>query len=122
MVQHQHLFNPGSHVTFTASADVVGQQLVYVSGNRQVAPTTASTAAGIGTAAHDAKAGEKVAVLMGGVQKVKASAAITAGSLVIPAAGGKVAALAAGDASHVVGKALTGAGAADVLVEIKFTV
>lgn len=125
MASQVHLFTPGSSVTFTAAVDVTGGQLVAVTGNRAVSPTTAKTAAWVGTAAFDAKAGEKVTVLPGGVQNILAAGAIAAGALVVAAASGKVAALAAvttptaadvTDSRAVVGIALTGG--TDVPVEI----
>lgn len=113
-----HLFRPAEPIPCTAATAITGGQLVYVSGSpRQVSPTTASTGAAIGQAAFDAAAGDKVTVLRGGVQKYTAAAAITAGDLVIPAASGQVTPLAAGNAAHVVGKALTSA-ASGALVEI----
>lgn len=119
MGSHVHLFTPGEPVTFSAGAAVTSGQLLVVSGNRSVSPTSASTPAWVGTAAFDAAAGEKVTVLKGGVQRVVASGAIAAGDRVIPAAAGKVATLGAGDASHSVGIALTGG--TNVAVEIDFS-
>lgn len=128
MGQHVHLFQPGDPVTFTASADVTGGQLLVVTGNRTVGPAGANAVAWVGTAAFDAKAGDKVTALKGGVQKVVASGAIAAGALVVAAAGGKVSALAAvttptpADVTNsraIVGTALTGG--TDVPVEIDFT-
>lgn len=116
MGSHIHLFDPGAPVTFTASADVTGGQLQSVTGNRTCAGTTASTAAWIGAAGFDAKAGERVTIVKGGVQKLLAAGAVAAGDVVIPAADGKVAAVGAGNADHRVGIALTAG--TDVLVEI----
>lgn len=125
MADHTHLFNPGAAVTFTAEVAVVGGRLVEVSGNREVSPATAKTAAWVGAAAFDAAAGDKVTVLRGGVQKILASGAITAGGLVVAATDGKVIALAAvttptaadvTDTRAIVGVALTGG--TDVPVEI----
>ncbi|GAB2767643.1 capsid cement protein [Sinomonas soli] len=120
-----HLFSPGADVTFTAGADVTAGQLLAVTGNRTVSPAGAKSAAWVGTAAFDAKAGEKVTVCRGGVQRILASGAVVAGQPVVSAATGKVAALAAvttptaGDVTDtraMVGIALTGG--TDVLVEI----
>jgi|GEM_PF-2929043 len=125
MASHIHLFTPGASVTFTAAVDVAGGQLVAVTGDRAVSPAAAKTPAWVGTAGFDAKAGEKVTVLPGGVQRIQASGAIAAGALVVAAAAGKVAALAAvttptpadvTDSRAVVGIALTGG--TDVPVEI----
>lgn len=116
MGQHVQKFKSGEPVTFTATADVVGGQLLVVTGPRAVSPTSASTSAWVGTAAFDALAGEKVTVLAGGLQSLLASGAIAVGARVIPAAAGKVVTIGAGDAAHAVGTALTAG--TDVLVEI----
>ena len=116
MGQHVQKFKDGEAVTFTATVDVTGGQLLVVTGPRSVSPTSASTPAWVGTAAFDAKAGEKVTVLPGGVQSLLASGAIAAGARVIPADAGKVVTIGAGDAAHAVGTALTAG--TDVPVEI----
>lgn len=128
MAQHIALFNDGEPVTFAASAAVTAGQLVAVSGDRTVAPAGANSTAWVGVASVDAGTGDKLAVVKGGVQRVLASGAISAGALVVAAADGKVAALAAvttptaADVTNtraIVGIALTGG--TDVLVEIDFT-
>lgn len=116
MGQHVRLFDAGAPVTFTAAADVTGGQLLVVTAPRSVSPTSASTPSWVGTAAFDAKAGEKVTVLPGGVQRILASGAIAVGARVIPAAAGKVITIGAGDAAHAVGTALTAG--TDVPVEV----
>ncbi len=116
MSQHVRVFDAGEPVTFTATVDVTGGQLLVVSGARSVSPTSASTPAWVGTAAFDAAAGEKVTVLPGGVQRILASGAIAVGARVIPASNGRVATIGAGDATHAVGTALTAG--TDVPVEI----
>lgn len=103
-----HLFEPGAPVTFTAAADVTDGQLLIVTGNRAVSPSTADSTAWVGQAAFDAKAGEKVTVLLGGVQRLVASGTVAAGDLVSAAADGKVATAAAPEVGAVVGLALTG--------------
>ena len=116
MGDHVQKFKDGEPVTFTAAVDITGGQLLVVTGPRTVSPTSASTAAWVGTAAFDAKAGEKVTILPGGLQKLQASGAIAVGARVIPAAAGKVATIGAGDASHAVGTAITAG--TDVPVEV----
>lgn len=74
-----------------AGANLQKGQVVYVSADMTVSPTTASSAAVLGVAMFDAKAGEPVAVECEGLMKLTASAAITAGAKVTSAAGGKVA-------------------------------
>lgn len=126
MAQHTHKFAPGAAVTHTAEAAVTGGRLVMITGDREVSPATANTTAWCGTAAFDAAIGESVTVLAGGVQSILASGAVTAGALVVAAADGKVAALAAvttptaNDVTHtraIVGVALTGG--TDVAVEVQ---
>lgn len=74
-----------------AGANLQKGQVVYISADMTVSPTTASSAAVLGVAMFDAKAGEPVAVECEGLMKLTASAAITAGAKVTSAAGGKVA-------------------------------
>lgn len=104
MADHTPDYLAGAAVTFLASADVSGGQLVEISGNVSVAPTSGATAAWRGIAAFDAKAGDRVTVLSGGVHTLDASGAIAAGAVVVAAADGKVAALGSDpDYSQVVG-------------------
>lgn len=74
-----------------AGADLQKGQVVYVSADMTVSPTTASSAAVLGVAMFDAKAGEPVAIECEGLMKLTAGGVITAGSKVTSAAGGKVA-------------------------------
>ena len=116
MSDYVPLFKPGQAITSQASAAITGGQLVAVSGSGTVAPTAAATVAWVGVAAFDAGNGEKVTIHKGGVQRIVASGAITAGDQVVAAAAGKVATLAAAAtavaadinaARQVVGVALT---------------
>lgn len=109
MAEHISKFRPGQDVTFEASAAVTGGQVVIVSGDNTVAPSSAASAAWIGVAAFDAASGEKVTVKAGGVEPLTASGAITAGGNVAAAADGKVAAIGAGTADQIVGVALAAA-------------
>ena len=74
-----------------ASADVKKGQVVMISGDMTVAPTTAASNKVLGVAMFDAKSGEAVSVECEGLFKLTASAAITAGVQVESAADGKVA-------------------------------
>lgn len=127
-----HKFQPGESVTFKAGADITDGQLVVVSGDRQVSPATAATGAkAIGSAATDAKSGDDVLVLLGGVQRLTAASDINAGDLVVAADGGKIAAIAAvttptaGDVTStraIIGTALTSVDvseAADDRIEVR---
>lgn len=95
MAEYVPLFKPGQAITSQASAAIVGGRLVAVSGSGTVAETAGATTAWVGVAAFDAASGDKVTVHCGGVQKLTASGAITAGDQVISAAAGRVASLAA---------------------------
>ena len=97
-----------------AGADVKKGQVVYVSGDMTVAPTSGASAAVLGVAMFDAKAGEPVAVECEGLMKLTASGTIAAGAKVVSAAGGKVAA----GTENTIGVALSAATAdGDVIVK-----
>lgn len=91
MAEYLPLKVPGQDLTFTASATITGGQLVRVSGSNTVAPVTAASADWVGVAANDAVSGASVTVFTGGVQRLTASGAITAGANVEGAAAGAVA-------------------------------
>lgn len=119
MAEYIAPFEPGTQITLTASAAITAGQLVGVSGNNTVAPTSASSAAWLGVATTDAASGAKVGITSGGVQELTATGAIAAGAVVVPAAAGTVADIGAGAVySHQVGVALAAAaGGAKVLVK-----
>src|SRR5574340_1153008 len=119
MAEHLPHFNPGAELTFTASAPITGGQLVAISGDRTVAPTSAASAAWIGVAGNDAANGGKVHVTNGNVHTLTASGAIAAGANVISAANGAVATIGAvTDYSQIVGVALSAAAGGKVLVKL----
>lgn len=91
MADYLPLFNPGTAVTFTASADVTGGRLVEITGDRTVAHAAAASTKVAGVAGFDAAEGELVTVYSGGVQRPIAAGAIAAGDRVAAAADGKVA-------------------------------
>jgi predicted RecA/RadA family phage recombinase len=74
-----------------AGADVTKGQVLYVSGDLTVSPTTGASAAVIGVAMFDTKAGEPIAVECEGLMKLTAAGTIAAGAKVASAADGKVA-------------------------------
>ena len=103
-----------------ASADVKKGQVVMISGDMTVAPTTAASNKVLGVAMFDAKSGAPVSVECEGLFKLTASAAITAGAQVESAAGGYVATV--GDTPvKVIGIALNTA-AKDGEVFVKFSI
>lgn len=119
MPEYAAIFKPGEAFTRTTSAAVTGGQVLIVSGNDTVAPSSAASGAWLGVAAQDAASGDPVTVLTGGVHELAASGAIAAGARVIPAAAGAVADLGAGtDYSQVVGIALAAASGGKVRVKL----
>lgn len=107
MADYLPLFKPGQSITSTTSAAVTGGQLLIVSGSGTVAASSAATHLFVGVAAFDAASGAEVTIHKGGVQRLTATGAITAGERVMAAAGGTVAAFSGTDYSQVVGVALT---------------
>lgn len=104
-----------------AGANITKGQVVYVSGDMTVSPTTAASKAVIGVAMFDAKSGDPIAVECEGLMKLTASAAITAGSQVESAAGGKVATV-GGTVTKVIGIALSAASKDGDDVIVKFSI
>lgn len=100
-----------------ASADVKKGQVVEVTGDMTVAPTSAASAKVLGVAMFDAKAEEEVSVETEGLFKLVAGGTITAGSKVASTADGKVAA----GTENTIGIALTAA-TADEYVYVKFSI
>lgn len=101
-----------------AGADCKKGQVVEITGDLEVSPTSASSAKVLGVAMFDAKAGEPVAVECEGLFKMIASAAINAGDHVVSAADGKVAT----GSDNPVGIAISNASAADEYVFVKFSI
>lgn len=98
-----------------AGADVKKGQVVYISADMTIKPTTAASGAVIGVAMFDAKAGEPIAVECEGLMKLVAGGTITAGAKVTSAADGKVAV----GTENTIGIALEGASAgAEVIVRL----
>lgn len=116
MPQRVPVFDSGLSITRKASADITGGQLVQVTGNGTVGPTTAAATSWLGTAGFDAKSGEDVTVHKGGVQRCDASGAIAAGDMVAAAASGAVATSATPTVGQLVGIAVSAA--VDGVVEI----
>lgn len=117
MSDYLPLFMPGQVFTGKASAAITGGVLVAVSGDGTLATAGAGVTSWVGVAGHDvAASGDLFPVYCGGIQRLVASGAITAGDQVITDTGGKVASLAAAAAAtaadvnkarEVVGVALT---------------
>ena len=103
-----------------ASADIKKGQVVEISGDMTVAPTSAASKKVIGVAMFEAKDGEDISVETEGLFKLVASASITAGSLVESSADGKVA-TAGSTVTKAIGIALNNAGK-DEYVFVKFSI
>jgi hypothetical protein len=114
MADYAAVFEPGTTQTYVASATITGGQLVQVTGNNTVAPTSATVADVVGVAANDAATGALVTVIsLPGVRHLLlAVGAVTAGQVVEAAASGGVAA----GATNPVGIAVTGG--TSVLIEV----
>lgn len=84
MADYTPVFLPGDIIPMTASANIIGRQLLEVSGNSQVAPTsTLQSMKIIGVAAQDAASGSRVTVYgRGVVHQNLADGTITAGDLI----------------------------------------
>lgn len=122
MPEYQPLYVDGDAIARQASAAITGGQLVYVSGSGTVAPTTAATPSWLGVAAFDAISGGLVTVFPDGIQRLVASAAITAGATVEAAASGQVAPHTNGTNDvNIVGVALNTVTAAGQLVEVSLS-
>ena len=100
-----------------AGADVKKGQVVEITGDAVVSPTSAASAKVLGVAMFDAKSGEEVAVETEGLFKMVASATITAGAKVTSAKDGKVAV----GTENTIGIAITSA-TADEYVYVKFSI
>lgn len=100
-----------------AGANLKKGQVVEITDDAIVSPTSGSSAKVLGVAMFDAKAGEEVAVETEGLFKMVASATITAGSKVTSATDGKVAT----GTENTIGIAITSA-TADEYVYVKFSI
>lgn len=100
-----------------AGADVKKGQVVEITEDAVVSPTSAASAKVLGVAMFDAKKDEEIAVETEGLFKLTASGTITAGSKVASAADGKVAV----GTENTIGIAITSA-TADEYVFVKFSI
>ncbi len=117
MADYLPKFNPGQAITMTATGTITGGQLVTTAG----AVAGADSTTWLGPASHDAVSGQLFGVYTEGVQRLTASAAITAGDRVKCAASGKIATLTAGSDAYdrLVGIALEAAAGDGVVIRVK---
>lgn len=100
-----------------AGADLKKGQVVEITGDCVVSPTSAASAKVLGVAMFDAKKDEEVSVETEGLFKMVAGGTITAGDKVASAADGKVATA----TENTIGIAITSA-TADKYVYVKFSI
>lgn len=113
MADYQPVYSPATAYTSTTSATVTGGQVLKVSGDGTVAPSTAIADQIAGIAAHDAANGAKVTIhaLQGVIHELVASAAVTAGTVVEPSTtAGQVKTISSGTRLGVALTAASGAG------------
>lgn len=111
MPQQISVYAPGVNVTGQATAAVTARRFTAISGNRTAkgnlaVATAAAGARAFGVARNDAAIGDLVDIVRGGVVRVDAGGAITAGAEVEVGATGKAITKASGIA---VGYVVTGA-------------
>lgn len=114
MAEYLPKFIPGQAITLTASTKIVAGQLLEVTGAGTVGVAGADSAKVVGVAGVDTASGERLTVYRGGVQRLVAAGAITAGAAVYAAAAGKIQAT----GTNKVGLALTSAGKQGDIVDI----
>jgi hypothetical protein len=108
MADYTPIHNPGNEISFTASAPVVGGQVVVVTGVNSVGPAGADANKVVGVAAFDAAAGARVTVFVKAfVHETPSTGTIAAGDFLATGANGVVATQ--GAAVNRVGIALTAA-------------
>lgn len=92
---------PENSYTFTAgTGGVIGGTCVTAADGMVALKPAADTAKIVGVAGFDADAGDKVTVFAGGVHKLTAAAAVTAGDYLISDSAGKVKPAGAAGADH----------------------
>jgi len=104
MADYSPIFPSNPPYTSTASAAIVGGNVVEVSAAGTVQPAGAASVAVCGVALFDAATNAQVTISRGGVQELVASGTVTAGQQIEAAAAGQVRTLASGRA---IGVALT---------------
>lgn len=114
MAEYLPKFIPGQAITLTASAKIGAGQLLEVTGAGTVGVAGADSAKIAGVAGVDAASGERLTVYRGGVQRLVAAGAITAGAAVYAAAAGKI----QSTGTNKIGLALTSAGKQGDIVDI----
>lgn len=112
--------NNSSNVVSAKAGATVGQyKIVMSSGTAStLVVATASTDVPVGISQNGASAGDAIRVAQGGISKLVANSAVTAGSRIISGAGGFGTMGAAGAGTTTVGVALTGADGSACIFEV----
>lgn len=130
---HEYLVNEGNKIGYlptefgenqsivekkiVAGANITKGQVVEITADLTVSPTSASSAKVLGVAMFSAEAGEPVGVETEGLMKLVAAGSITAGDKITSGANGKVAT----GTDNVIGIAVSDAGT-DEYVYVKFSI
>ena len=109
MADYLPLYFSADAFPFVAGAAVVGGQIVELTADYTVAPTSGPSTKVVGIAAYDAAAGQRVTVYTEGVQQVTASGPIAAGDAVTSAAAGRASTFAGTTYTQVIARALRAA-------------
>ncbi|WP_063039713.1 capsid cement protein [Nocardia pseudovaccinii] len=119
MSDYLPLYHPADKVPCTTSAAVTAGQVLVVSGDDTVAPSSAAAIA-FGVAAYDAASGAQTMAYRNGIHVLTASGTINANDAVIPAAAGAVAAIGSEtNYNRTVGVALAAASGGKVKVALR---
>jgi ammonia channel protein AmtB len=109
--------NGSNPFTMTASATIVGGQVLESTGSGTAGPAGAASLKTVGVAAHDCSSGARITIwpLPGVVHETTTPTGVTAGAVLITAAAGTVDPVAAQTGTALMGVAITtAAGAAKV--------
>lgn len=117
MGSYAPIFNGLPPYTSTASATIVGGNVLEVTASGTVGPAAAASVKVVGVAAFDAAANAEVTIFRGGIQELVTTGTVTQGEQVEAAASGTVRTLASGRA---IGVALTTA-TTGLKVQVCFT-
>lgn len=122
MADYTPKYRPGADVTYVAAGALTGGQVVFLSAPGNANATTGASAVVLGVASRDVALGESVDIHRGGVQRLTAAAAITAGSPLKSAASGRVTTMTIGadPQDQYLGFALTAAAGAGSVIDVQW--
>lgn len=114
MAEYLPKFIPGQAITLTASTKIEGGQLLEVTGAGTVGVAGADSAKVVGVAGFNTSSGDRLTIYRGGVQRLVAAGAITAGAAVYAADNGQIQA----SGNNKIGIALSTAGKQGDIVDV----